>query len=76
MKSNNKNKKIDPIARTYNDSLALNISCKKNINSYWKLLGIIPFFAGVAFNLIAYKNMKMNKTTVKPGKKSTILITV
>jgi len=48
---------------------------KDIIPGYWKLLGIIPFFGGVSFNLITDRALKVNNTTVKPGEESEVLIT-
>ena len=41
----------------------------------FNLLGAIPLALGIAFNLIADRAFKKNKTTVKPFEKSTVLIT-
>ena len=41
----------------------------------WNLLGSIPVALGLASNLIADREFKKHKTTVKPFKESTTLIT-
>lgn len=46
------------------------------ILDYWKLFGLIPLFMGIYLNLSADKALKKNKTTVKPGEESEILITI
>jgi protein-S-isoprenylcysteine O-methyltransferase Ste14 len=48
---------------------------KKIILFPFNLLGAIPLALGIAFNLIADRAFKKNKTTVKPFEKSTVLIT-
>jgi len=41
----------------------------------WTLLGIVPFTAGVALNLLADSAFKKAQTTVKPFEMSTTLVT-
>ncbi|MEJ2544011.1 MAG: isoprenylcysteine carboxylmethyltransferase family protein [Calditrichaceae bacterium] len=48
----------------------------KNIISFpWNLLGIIPVIIGAVLNLMADREFKLNKTTVKPFEESSSLIT-
>ena len=41
----------------------------------WNLLGVIPLAVGVILNLIADRDFKKHRTTVKPFEESTVLIT-
>jgi protein-S-isoprenylcysteine O-methyltransferase Ste14 len=46
----------------------------KFIENYWKLIGIATFLSGILLNLLADRSIKKNKTTVKPGEDSEVLI--
>ena len=41
----------------------------------WNLVGMIPLAAGVILNLVADKDFKQHRTTVKPFEESTVLLT-
>ncbi len=41
----------------------------------WKLVGIVPLAAGLILNLVADRDFKKHRTTVKPFEESTALIT-
>jgi protein-S-isoprenylcysteine O-methyltransferase Ste14 len=44
------------------------------IDSPWNLLGILPLILGVLLNLIADRDLKKNRTTVKPFQESNALV--
>jgi len=56
-------------------ALHLLLPLRKIILFPFNLLGVIPLAFGIAFNLIADRAFKKNKTTVKPFEKSAVLIT-
>jgi protein-S-isoprenylcysteine O-methyltransferase Ste14 len=45
------------------------------IRTPWNLLGVIPLVAGVILNLVADRDFKKHRTTVKPFEEATVLIT-
>ena len=41
----------------------------------WRLLGLLPLFVGIGFNLLADQTFKKHNTTVRPFEQSSALVT-